>query len=335
MQANEIVMTGLGGPEVLESRLRDLPAPGRGEVLVEVEAAGVAFAEVQMLRGRYPMQPKFPFVPGYDLVGTVRETGPGVSLREGQRVVSLTRTGAWTDRLVLKESQVVPAPADLDATDMVALIVNGVTAWQMLHRVARVQSGQTVLVHGAAGGVGTILSQLARLAGARVIGTASAGKHDALRAMGVEPIDYRAGNVPDEVRGLAPDGVDAVFDHLGGRSFVDSYDLLAPGGTVIWYGSASTLKDGGHWVTPIVKVLARLGFWQVRRVLGLARGRRGRMYYIKADDRFRTDVAHVVSLAVNGQIDAKVAGRYPLSQAATALRELVDGKVTGKLVLVP
>jgi 2-desacetyl-2-hydroxyethyl bacteriochlorophyllide A dehydrogenase len=336
MKTNEVIMTGLGGTEVLQVRTRELPELRKDQVLVRVEAAGVAFAEVQMLRGRYPAQPKFPFVPGYDLVGIVEQVGPktrGVAV--GQRVAAMTRTGAWANHVIVPESALVPVPENLDPADAVAFVLNGVTAWQMLHRMARVRAGQTVLVHGASGGVGTLLTRLAVRAGARVIGTASASKHDTLRAAGAEPIDYRTEDVPNRVRELAPEGVHAAFDHVGGRNFVDSYESLTRGGTVIWYGSASTLHDNGHWARPIVTVLGKLGRWELARLTGLGRGRRARIYYISHDADFRADLAEVFRLAAGDELASPVSGRYPLTEAAAALDELVDGKVTGKLVLTP
>ena len=165
-RGTEIVMPHEGGPEVLEVRRRDLLDPEPGRVVVRVEAAGVAFSEVQMLKGRYFGQPKFPFVPGYDLVGEVEEVGEGVDAGLlGERIAALTQTGAWADRVALDAENVVQVPEGLDPADAVAVVTNGVTAWQMLHRSAGVRRGQTVLVHGALGGVGTLLVQLAARGG--------------------------------------------------------------------------------------------------------------------------------------------------------------------------
>src|SRR3712207_4905646 len=167
--STELVMSREGGPEVLEVRRRELSDLGPGQVMVRVEAAGVSFAEVQMLRGRYFGQPRFPFVPGYDLVGIVEGVGEGVDgALIGQRVATLTQTGAWADGVALDASKLAPVPEGLDPADAVAVVTNGVTAWQMSHRAARARPGQTVLVHGASGGVGTQLAQLARLAGAEI-----------------------------------------------------------------------------------------------------------------------------------------------------------------------
>lgn len=330
----EIVLTGEGGPEMLRVTGGDAPMPGRGEVRVGVEASGVSFAEVQMLRRRYPMQPKFPFVPGYDLVGKVTEVGAGVTgVRLGDRVAALTRTGAWRTHVVVPAGKVVPVPAGLDSGVAAAVVMNGVTAWQMLHQMARIRAGQTVLVHGASGGVGSLLVQLARRAGARVLGTASPGKHDLLRELGAEPIDYRSGNVPARVRELAPGGVDAVFDHVGGPGLSESYELLADGGMVVSYGSASTLRDGGHWLRPYLGTIRRFLGWQAGRLFGRGRGRRAAFYYVKPGPKFTEALTEIFALVAAGELDPPIAARYPLEKAAEALRLLTDGQAAGKIVL--
>jgi NADPH:quinone reductase-like Zn-dependent oxidoreductase len=330
----EIMLTGAGGPEMLRVTPGDAPEPGKGEVRVRVEASGVSFAEVQMLRRRYPGQPRFPFVPGYDLVGVVSSVGPGVDgVRTGDRVAAMTRTGAWRTHVVVPASRVVPVPGSLDPGVAAAVAMNGVTAWQMVHDVARVRPGQTVLVHGAAGGVGTLLVQLAVLAGARVLGTASAAKHDVVRALGAEPIDYRAGPVAAAVRALAPAGVDAVFDHVGGRNLDDSYAVLADGGIVINYGSASTLRDEGHWLLPFAATMRRFAAWRLGALAGRGRGRRATFYYVKQGPRFTSALTQVFALVEQGSLTPQIARRLPLEQAPEALRLLVEGQASGKVVL--
>ena len=328
----EIVMPREGGPEVLETRRRELPGPGPGQVVVRVEAAGVAFSEVQMLKGRYFGQPKFPFVPGYDLVGEVEEVGEGVDENMlGARVAALTETGSWADRVVLDADDVTPVPEGLDPADAVAVVTNGVTAWQMLHRAASVRPGQTVLVHGASGGVGTLLVQLARLAGAEVIGTASARKHEYVRSLGATPVDYRD-DVPSRVREISPGGVDAVFDHVGGPGLVDSYKMLRKGGTLVTYGSASTLDSStGHWIKPYLPIFVRVLRWGVT-----PDGKKATFYYVKRwPTFFREDLSAVLALLSSGEIEAHATTRMPLEKAAEALEFLASGRASGKVVLVP
>lgn len=328
----EIVMPREGGPEVLEVHRRDLPGLAPGQVMVRVEAAGVSFAEVQMLRGRYFNQPKFPVVPGYDLVGTVEEVGDGVGEGLlGRRVAALTETGAWADRVLVEAEKLAPVPEGIAPADAVAVVTNGVTAWQMVHRVAKVRAGQTVLVHGASGGVGTLLVQFARLAGAEVIGTASASKHEAVRALGAVPVDYRQEDVPERVREIAPDGVDAVFDHVGGSGLVDSWRMLRRGGNLVSYGSASTLSGTGHRLRPYLPIFARVLLWNI-----LPNGKRATFYYVQRwPSLFGEDLSTVLSLLAEGKIEAHVERQVPLERAAQALGFLASGKATGKVVLIP
>lgn len=334
----EIVLPGIVPPEGLQIRNATVPDPGPGQIVIAMEATGVSFAEQQMRRGRYYDQPPFPFVPGYDLVGRVLTTGRGVDPGlVGRRVAALVKVGGWASHVLVDAQDAVEVPDGLSATQAETVVVNGITAWQMLHRIARVRAGQTVLVHGAGGGVGLILVQLARGAGVKVLGTASARHHDALRKLGVTPVYYRTGDVPAQVRELAPGGVDAVFDHVGGRSVIDSWHLLAPGGTLVSYGTASTRDDTGSKQWPVLKILARILLWNT-----LPNGRRAHFYNIWAGrkfgkNRFRgrlhTDLTEVFTALSRGDITAPIAAQLPLSKAGEALRLAESGTVTGKVVL--
>ena len=336
----QVVLPGIVAPEGLEIRDAAVPDAGRGQIVIAMEATGVSFAEQQMRRGRYYDQPPFPFVPGYDLVGRVLATGEGVDPGlAGRRVAALVKVGGWASHLVLDAEDAVQVPDGVTAAEAETVVVNGITAWQMLHRRAQVRAGQTVLVHGASGGVGSVLVQLARAAGVKVIGTASARHHAALRESGVIPVDYRAGDVPAQVRKLAPGGVDAVFDHVGGRSVIDSWQLLAPGGTLIAYGSASTRDDTGSKQWPVLKILARTWLWNT-----LPNGRRAHFYNIWAGRalsrsrfraRLRTDLTEVFTALERGDVTARIAAQLPLAKAAEALRLAESGTVTGKVVLTP
>ncbi|MDN3261162.1 medium chain dehydrogenase/reductase family protein [Streptomyces sp. CSDS2] len=336
----QVVLPGVVAPEGLRIRHAPVPDPGPGQIVVAMEATGVSFAEQQMRRGRYFDQPPFPFVPGYDLVGRVHATGPGVDPHlAGRRVAALVKVGGWASHVLLDADDAVEVPDGLTPAQAETVVVNGITAWQMLHRTARVRAGQTVLVHGAGGGVGSVLAQLARAAGVRVIGTASPRHHDALRELDVTPVDYRSEDVPGRVRELVPGGVDAVFDHVGGRSVVDSWRLLAPGGTLVAYGSASTRDDTGSKQWPVLKILARTWLWNT-----LPNGRRARFYNIWAGrarnkDRFRArlrdDLTEVFAAVRRGEVSALIAAQLPLTRAAEALRLAESGTVTGKVVLTP
>lgn len=337
----EVVLPGKVEPEGLEIRHGAVPTAGPGQVVIRMEATGVSFAEQQMRRGRYFDQPPFPFVPGYDLVGTVQATGEGVDPRlAGTRVAALVKVGGWASHVRVDAADVVPVPDGVGASEAETLVVNGITAWQMLHRKARVRAGQTIVVHGANGGVGSVLVQLARAAGAQVIGTASPRHHEALRERGVVPVDYRADDLAARIRALAPrEGVHAVFDHVGGRGIVDSWRLLAPGGTLVAYGTAATRDAEGSKQWPVLKLLGRVWLWNAlpnrRRALffnvwagrALARNR------FRA--RLRADLTQVFAALQRGEVTAQIAAQLPLVRAADALRLAESGTVAGKVVLNP
>ncbi|MFI0140370.1 medium chain dehydrogenase/reductase family protein [Streptomyces luteogriseus] len=336
----EVVLPGRVEPEGLRIRHGAVPAPGPGQVVVRMEATGVSFAEQQMRRGRYYDQPPFPFVPGYDLVGTVLAAGAGADPGlTGTRVAALVKVGGWASHVLVDAADVVPVPEGVGAAEAETLVVNGVTAWQMLHRKARVRAGHTVVVHGANGGVGSVLVQLALAAGARVIGTASARHHDSLREQGVVPVDYRAGDVAARIRALAPGGVDAVFDHVGGRGITDSWRLLAPGGTLVSYGSASTRDDEGSKQWPVLKLLLRVWMWNA-----LPNRRRAFFFNVWAGKalagnrfraRLRADLTQVFDALRRGEVTARIAAQLPLARVSEAVRLAESGTVAGKVVLVP
>ena len=340
MLVKEIVLPGIGEAETLQVQQRELPAPTAGQVSIRVEATGVSFAEQSMRRGSYPGQPAFPFVPGYDLVGVVTEIGPAVTeVRVGQRVAALTKTGGWAEQVVLAANDLVPVPDGVAAVDAETAVVNGVTAWQMLHETAKVRAGQTILVHGAASGVGVLLVQLARLADVRVIGTASATKLNKVRELGAEPIDYRNEDLVARVRELAPGGVDAVFDNLGGQSVRDSWQLLAQGGTLVSYGLASLKDQQGSVWPPMIKHLTRVYAWNA-----LPNGRHAHFYNLWSGHTLQpvsfrrklgADLSQVFALMAEGRLKAQVAGVLPLEKAAVGLRLAESRTTVGKVVLVP
>ena len=340
-----IELPGIGEPETLRPRRDALPEPGPGQALVRMEATGVSFAEQQMRRGKYYDQPPFPFVPGYDLVGVVERVGAGgasgfgvpAGVRVGQRVAALTKTGAWAERMVLEVDGLVPVPDGVDAVAAETVIVNGLTAWRMLHRSARVPAGGTIVVLGAAGGVGSVLTQLARHAGIRVIGVAGPRQQAAVAALGAIAVDHRSEDVAARVRALAPGGVDAVFDHVGGPGLVASWAMLARGGTLVSYGTAATKDDPGNPRVPVLKLLGRIWAWNL-----LPNGRSASFFNLWAGARrrarfqaeLRRDLEHVFALVAAGAVVPQVAGRFPLADAAGALRFAEEGGHAGKVVIV-
>ncbi|MFD9699051.1 medium chain dehydrogenase/reductase family protein [Lentzea sp. NPDC059081] len=339
-RATEVVLPGVVEPEGLQVRVRDLPAPGEGQVVLRMEATGVSFAEQQMRLGKYYDQPAFPFVPGYDLVGTVVAVGEGVDRGlKLHRFAVVTKVGAWASHLVVEAADLVPVPDGVDAAAAETVVVNGVTAWQMMYRTAKVKRGDTIVVLGANGGVGSTLVQLARHAGIKVIGTASARHHDAVRELGATPVDYRDPQLYAKIRELAPEGVDAVFDHVGGAGLKESWKLLRRGGTLVNYGTASTKDEPGNAMLPVLLLFARLALWNY-----LPNGKGAGFYNFWAGKRFRLttfrarlrdDLTQVLRLVAAGVLTPQIAARIPLSQAASALALAESRTVLGKVVIVP
>jgi NADPH:quinone reductase len=343
-----VVVDRFGGPEVLKVVEVDDPRPGQGEVRVRVLAAGVSFTDALIRAGTYLGGPKPPFTPGYELVGVVEELGPGCSrLREGDRVGALTVWGADAERVCVPEKYAIAVPEDLDPAEIVSLIFPYMTAYQMLHRTARVKTGETVLVHGAAGRVGTAALELGAVAGLRLIGTCSARDRAAVERRGAVAIDYRNEDFVARVRKLTGgEGVDVVLDGIGGAVSLRSFRALRvgnqitgdPGGRLIVIGNYNTLLQGRKswrgWLewwpaTAIVWVWGTLS--PRRRVMGY----RVQKLRIPHQDWFQEDFGVLLGLLRRGEIHPVVAERLPLSDARRAHELLERSAATGKLVLVP
>jgi NADPH:quinone reductase-like Zn-dependent oxidoreductase len=247
----QAVIPRYGAPDVFEMRTAPDPTPGEGEVRIRVRAAGVNFADILARLGLYPDAPKPPMVVGYEVVGYVDSMDRAVTgFSEGDRVLALTRFGGYSDAVVVPAAHAFHVPESLSDAEAAAVPVNYLTAAVALYRMAALNVGETVLVHNAGGGVGIAATQLARLRRATVIGTASAFKHDALRAFGVEhAIDYRHADVANEVRRITRGrGVDVILDPIGGRSFTTSYRMLAPMGRLVIFGlSAAAPGERRSW----------------------------------------------------------------------------------------
>jgi NADPH:quinone reductase-like Zn-dependent oxidoreductase len=343
-----VVVDHFGGPDVLKVVEEDDPRPGPGEVRVRVLAAGVSFTDALIRAGTYLGGPKPPFTPGYELVGVVEELGPGCSrLREGDRVGALTVWGADAERVCVPEKYAVEVPEDLDPAEVVSLIFPYMTAYQMLHRTARVHSGETVLVHGAAGRVGTAALELGALAGLRLIGTCSARDRAAVERLGAVAIDYRNEDFLARVRELTGGtGVDVVLDGIGGAVSLRSFRALRvgdpikgdPGGRLIMMGNYNTMVEGRKswrgWLEwwPATAIVVLWGTLSPRRRV---MGYRVQKLRIPHQEWFREDLHALLDLLREGKIHPVVAERLPLSDARRAHELLERTASKGKLVLVP
>src|SRR5512136_2017521 len=251
MKHHRVVVSRHGGPDVLRVVEEDCPEPQAGEVRVKVLAAGVSAYDLMFRRsGSLPGTPHVPFTLGADIVGVVDKLGEEVSTVElGQMVAGATfclgGRGGYTEFICLPASELVPVPSGVDPAEAVCVVVNYLTAHMAMHRTAEVRSGERILVHGAGGGVGTALLQLGKLAGLEMYGTASKHNHELVSALGATPIDYRTEDFVERIHSITGDGVDAVFDPIGGaRQLWRSYRTLRRGGRLVWFGMAAVSRAG-------------------------------------------------------------------------------------------
>jgi NADPH2:quinone reductase len=339
-----IIVTHYGGPDALQVLQEECPEPKGGEVRVRVQAAGVSLPDVMMREGIHPETPPVPFTPGWDLVGVVDRSGDDVSgLEPGQIVAALPISGAYAEFVCLPQRELVPVPPGLDAAEAVSLVLNYITAYQMLHRTAKVRPGQCVLIHGAAGGVGSALLQLGRLAGLEMYGTCSSRGASAVSDLGGTPIDYQHSDFVKEIHRLTSEGVDAVFDSIGGTHIWRSRGALRPGGTVVAYGLTGSLRGGrvasGHsGGRHRFREVAIFGVYIAGGWLFPGR-KRVLPYSIQWLKRlrpawFRQDLIALFDLLQQRKITPLIAQRFPLAEARHAHKLLGKGGVTGKIVLV-
>lgn len=314
-----IVIAASGGPEALSLTDEPVPVAGPGELLVRVEATGVAFADILMRRGLYPTT-GFPVTPGYEVVGPVIG-GEGVA--PGTRVAALTVTGGYATHAVIAAASAVPVPGSLTSPQAAALVLNGLTAWQMLTRANALNSTRSMLVWGAAGGVGSILVELGRQFGIRTFGVASGQRLRGVEAAGAVPIDRAGGDVAAAVRAHEPGGVDVVFDGVGGGTTGVSLKALARGGQVVMYGVQGMLGDGSSPPSPPATEL----FFS-------ATGLRG--YMVTDWSRHHAkDLAALFALAAAGAITPRVHAELPLAEARRAHELMERGEIAGKIILCP
>ena len=342
MQNTRVLITAHGSPDVLKLVQEDLPEPRPGEVRLRILATGVAFADVLMRYGMYPNMPPLPFSPGYDVVGIVDKLGEGVSdFAPGDTVAALTMIGGYAQYLCVVAPELTRVPAGVDPAEAVSLVLNYVTAHQMIHRIAALAPGQTVLIHGAAGGVGTAALELGKLAGLKMYGTASRSKHDLVSALGGIPIDYKSDDFVTRVLQMTGGaGVDAVFDAVGGQNWWRSYKALraggkTPGGKLIGYGMSSVINRGKPSKLRGAASFALLGLLGI-----LPDGKSARWYSITTEKQrhpkwFREDLAHLLNLLSGKKIRPQISERLPLREAQRAHELIEHAQVTGKIVLLP
>ncbi len=330
-----VVIPERGGPEVLRVEERPTPVPRPGQVRIAVVAAGVNFADTMARTGLYEDAPPLPAVVGYEVAGTVAELGPGVDgPAVGTRVMAGTRFGGYAEEVVVPAGDAIALPDALTFEQGAAVPVAYATAWAGLLGYGSLRLGERVLIQAAAGGVGIAATQIAKHAGAEVWGTASPGKHAAIRAQGVDhALDYtRAG----WERGVPP--LDLVLDAIGGASFRRSYRMLRPGGRLVAFGASSVLQgERRNLLKAAPQALRMLRGFDLIKQMSESKAVIGLNMLRLWDDRGSLEpwIGPLTELLADGTLQPVVSDVVPFDRAAEAHRVIAERRNIGKVVLVP
>ena len=329
-----VVITKHGGPGVLEVQEQPDPQIGPGEVRIDVAAAGINFADVMARMGLYPDAPKTPCVVGYEVAGTVLELGEGVEgLTPGQRVVAGTMFGGYASQVVVPASDVVALPDDLSFEQGAAIPVNYGTAWAGLIGFGSLQAGERVLVHSAGGGVGIAATQIAKRTGAEVYGTASPGKHERCRELGVDhPLDYTKSGWE---RGLPK--FDVILDAVGGKSFRTGYDLLRPGGRLVAFGASALVSGQRRNLVTALRTVIRMPRFNMIKQMSESKAVVGLNMLSLWKDRgtLQPWIGPLREMLDDGTVKPVVAGDFTFDEAGAAQTMITERRNIGKVVLVP
>jgi NADPH:quinone reductase-like Zn-dependent oxidoreductase len=329
-----VVITKHGGPGVLDVQERPDPEVGPGQVRLDVAAAGVNFADVMARMGLYADAPKPPCVVGYEVAGTILELGEGVQgLTPGQRVMAGTKFGGYASQVVVPAGDVLALPGQITFEQGAAIQVNYTTAWAGLIEYGNLQAGQRVLIHSAGGGVGIAATQIAKRFGAEVYGTASPGKHEQIRELGVDnALDYTK---PGWENGLPQ--FDIIMDAVGGKSFRRSYGLLRPGGRLVAYGASAVVSGQRRNLLTALRTVARMPRFNILKQMSESKAVIGLNMLSLWKERESLEPALIVlrELLDDGTIKPVVAGDFSFEDAGAAQTMITERRNVGKVVLVP
>jgi NADPH:quinone reductase-like Zn-dependent oxidoreductase len=334
-----LVITKPGEPEVLQVQERPEPEPGRGQVRVAVKAAGINFADLMARMGMYPDAPNPPSVVGYEFGGDVESVGEGVEdVSPGDRVLGGCRFGGYSELVVTDAGSIVALPEDWSYEEGAAFPVNYATAYAGLVHYGALRKGERVLLHAAAGGVGIAATQIAKLVGAEVFGTASASKHEAIREIGVDhPIDYRSRDFVTEVRRVTGDKecLDLVMDAIGGRSFAKSFSLLRPGGRLVCFGASGLVSGDRRNVPGAILRLVQTPWFHPLRLSSQSKAVLGLNMLRLWDSKGSLDewIDPLQQWVEAGKLRPVVAKAFPLEEGAAAHRFIQERQNVGKVVL--
>jgi NADPH:quinone reductase-like Zn-dependent oxidoreductase len=336
MKNERIFISHKGDPSVLKMISDVVSPPGPNEVLIRVRAAGVSFADVMVREGIYPGV-KLPVTPGYDVMGEVESVGDEVrNFHKGDRVAAMTVVGGYSRYVSVPSRHAVPVPPGLESGAAVSMVLNYLTAFQMIKRCTHVVPGDAILVHGAAGGVGTALLQLASIEGLKAFGTASEGKLHLVESLGGVPIDYENEDFVARIGRDTPDGVAAAFDFVAGAHAKRSYQTLRSTGTLVCYGAFGVTTNGHVQPLKALMTLLRDPSFKPIGLLGDNKGCVGyntRMWRDSRPENYAADLGTLFELLKEGRIAPVIGARFLLKDAADAHLLLNRRGVTGKIVL--
>ena len=325
MKYKTITVTARGSTDVMKIIEHELRPPSAGEARIRILATQVCQDDVEVRKGNRPFAAKPPFIPGYSIIGVVDALGDSTSeIKVGERVAALVNFGGYAEYVYWPSDQLVRVPDSLDPAEAIPLILNYLVAYQILHRVAQVKAGDKVLINGASGGVGTAFLQLGQLAGLKMYGTASKGKHDILRQYGAIPIDYRSQDFVEEIEATDPQGIDFAFNGMAEDAVERCLAVLKRGGMFVHYGGPSS--TWGLFVFIFKFILYRL----------LPNGKKLAGYgtHVGAIDIFKQDWSTLFNLLAEGKVKPVIEARMPIMEAVKANQMLESGQITGNLVLL-
>jgi len=332
MSYKKIIITKFGDPEVMQLvEESSLPEPKSGEVRVKVSKTSANFTDIMIRKGKYPdVKDKPPFSLGYDMIGVVDKLGKDVEeFQVGDRVADMTVIGAYSEYICLPAEKLTKLPDSIDESEAVTLLLSYMTAYQMLHRIAKITEGKSILIHGAGGAVGIAILQLGKLLNLKVYGTASKSKHDLVKKYGGIPIDYRNEDFEKRIQELTDGGVDGVFDPIGGENFKKSFKSLKSGGKLVAFGFYdAVMGKGGSIPMDFMKIM----FWNI-----LPNRKSASFYSIgglrkKHPEWFKKDLKELFELLKKGDIKPEISNHFTLEKAKEVHEKIEKAELKGKII---
>ena len=327
MKYKSVIISKRGGPEVLQVIENDFRKLANSEVLIKIQACAIGGTDISMRYYRYLFAPKIPFVPGYEIIGTIEGIGSDVNkVKVGDRVAALTVYGGYSEYIYLQQDHLVKVPETIDSAEAAVIVLNYTSAYQMLKKVAHVKDGDSILVTGSSGGVGTAFLDLAKMENLKVYGSVSAGKQEKLKQFGATYFDYKTADLFTSVLKEKPAGIKFVFDGIGGEYINKSLRILVPGGMLVEYGFL--FKSASYFLKSLMALFSAPFKGVKSKFYGIS------VNYKKDKTEVLSDISQLFNLLENGKIHPLIYKKFPILEAAEANRIFESGQVCGNIVLV-